>query len=95
MRLAAPLSILAYLGIALGHSPYLLIVARLVAGFSMGICSFVSSVYISEVSPTKYRGFLGACTQLMMAGGITLVYAICLGKTIHSNSYHSLLFAGP
>ncbi|KAF4672636.1 hypothetical protein FOL47_000266 [Perkinsus chesapeaki] len=90
LLIAAPLSVLAYLGIALGHSPYLLVVARLVAGFSMGICSFVSSVYISEVSPNKYRGFLGACTQLMMAGGITLVYAICLGMKTSAGSLDPL-----
>ncbi|KAF4706851.1 hypothetical protein FOZ63_032446 [Perkinsus olseni] len=86
LLITSPLSVGAYLAIALGHSPYLLVAARLVAGFSMGICSFVSSVYISEVSPNKLRGFLGACTQLMMAGGITLVYAICLGARISAGS---------
>ncbi|KAF4720930.1 hypothetical protein FOZ62_016747, partial [Perkinsus olseni] len=48
LLITSPLSVGAYLAIALGRSPYLLIAARLVAGFSLGICAFVSPVYMSE-----------------------------------------------
>ncbi|KAF4693443.1 hypothetical protein FOZ60_010861 [Perkinsus olseni] len=78
--IAGPLNVVAFLIIALCKNVAALIIARLIAGFSMGICSFVCSVYISEVSPTRLRGLLGSCTQLLMGLGILLVYilgAVC------------------
>ncbi|EER07555.1 hexose transporter, putative [Perkinsus marinus ATCC 50983] len=74
LLIAAPLEMAAYLMIALGSSPILLIIARIIAGLSMGICSFVCSVYIGEMAPTRFRGLFGACTQLMMGLGILLIY---------------------
>ncbi|KAF4693447.1 hypothetical protein FOZ60_010865 [Perkinsus olseni] len=76
LLITSPLSVGAYLAMALGHSPYLLIAARLVAGLSLGICTFVTPVYVSEVAPTKLRGLLGTCTQMMLVIGVSVVYAI-------------------
>ncbi|EER02597.1 hexose transporter, putative [Perkinsus marinus ATCC 50983] len=80
LLIAGPLNVAAFLIIALCKNIPALIIARLIAGFSMGICSFICSVYISEISPTRLRGLLGSCTQLLMGLGILLVYilgAVC------------------
>ncbi|EER07554.1 hexose transporter, putative [Perkinsus marinus ATCC 50983] len=80
LLIAGPLNVISFLIIALCKNVAALIIARLIGGWSMGICSFVCSVYISEVSPTSLRGFLGSCTQLLIGLGILLVYifgAVC------------------
>ncbi|KAF4656923.1 hypothetical protein FOZ61_006600 [Perkinsus olseni] len=80
LLIAGPLNVISFLIIALCKNVAALIIARLIGGWSMGICSFVCSVYISEVSPTRLRGLLGSCTQLLIGLGILLVYvfgAVC------------------
>ncbi|KAF4656919.1 hypothetical protein FOZ61_006596 [Perkinsus olseni] len=78
LLIASPMSSIAYLAIALSSSPAVLIIARFVAGLSLGLASFVAPVYIGEVSPTRIRGRLGALFQLFIAGGMLYVYAMGL-----------------
>lgn len=76
--IASPVSSLSYLVIALSSIPAVLISSRFVAGLSLGLASFVAPVYIGEVSPTRYRGMLGAFFQLLLAGGLLYVYGMGL-----------------
>ncbi|KAF4672639.1 hypothetical protein FOL47_000269 [Perkinsus chesapeaki] len=84
--LSSPISTLSYLIIALGHSAVILVVFRFFAGIGMGIGSFVTGVYISEIAPTHLRGILGACNQLCYALGASLVYAIGIGTRTNAGS---------
>ena len=52
----------------------LLIVARLIGGFGVGMASVLSPMYISEFSPPKVRGRLVALYQLSIVIGILLAY---------------------
>ncbi|KAF4672634.1 hypothetical protein FOL47_000264 [Perkinsus chesapeaki] len=90
LLIAAPLEMAPYLMIALGSSPVLLIIARIIAGVSMGVCSFVCSVYIGEMAPTRFRGLFGACTQLMMGLGILLIYIFGAACRTQAGSIDSL-----
>ena len=46
-----------------------LIVARMIKGVAVGVCSFVIPLYLSEVSSTKMRGTIVSFNQLMIAVG--------------------------
>ncbi|KAF4678196.1 hypothetical protein FOL47_003258 [Perkinsus chesapeaki] len=75
---ASPLFLLAFLWIGLARTAWQLIVARVVTGIALGMTSFSVPTYIGEVSPTKYRGLLGACNQLGITIGILLAYVLGL-----------------
>lgn len=47
----------------------MLIVGRLIAGFSIGILSMIVPLYQAEISPPHARGLLSGWTQLMISAG--------------------------
>ncbi|BDI34096.1 MFS transporter [Capsulimonas corticalis] len=53
-----------------------LIAARLVAGASIGVASFVAPLYISEIAPVEIRGRLVAINQVALTVGIVISYAV-------------------
>ncbi len=53
-----------------------LVMARLAGGLAVGAASVVSPMYISEVSPAKYRGSLVSMYQLFIVTGILISYLI-------------------
>ncbi|KAM0120926.1 hypothetical protein ACP6JC_002299 [Aspergillus fumigatus] len=53
----------------------MLIVGRLIAGFSIGLMATTIPIYCSEVAPAHIRGFLGAMQQWML--GLGVVVAVC------------------
>ncbi len=53
-----------------------LIAARLLAGAAIGIASFVSPLYISEIAPVAIRGRLVSINQVALTVGIVLSYCI-------------------
>ncbi|MFW5831705.1 MAG: sugar porter family MFS transporter, partial [Prolixibacteraceae bacterium] len=53
-----------------------LVIARLAGGLAVGAASTVSPMYISEVSPAKYRGSLVSMYQLFIVTGILISYLI-------------------
>ena len=53
-----------------------LVIARLAGGLAVGAASTVSPMYISEVSPPKYRGSLVSVYQLFIVTGILISYLI-------------------
>ena len=67
---------LAALGCAFSISAPMLIGFRFVLGISVGTASFVSPLYISEVSPPRVRGGLTSFNQMAVVTGILLAYII-------------------
>lgn len=63
-------------GCAFAVSVPMLIGFRFILGLSVGTASFVSPLYISEVSPPKVRGGLVSFNQLAVTSGILLAYLV-------------------
>jgi MFS transporter, SP family, arabinose:H+ symporter len=53
-----------------------LVLARIAGGIAVGATSTIAPIYISEVSPAKYRGSLVSLYQLFIVTGILLAYFI-------------------
>ena len=62
------------LGCAFSVNAEMLIGFRFLLGLSVGTASFVSPLYISEVSPPRVRGGLVSFNQLAIVSGILLAY---------------------
>lgn len=71
---AGALFFISAIGSAYPPSFTLLIVARIIGGFGVGIASVAAPLYISEFAPAKYRGRLVALYQLSIVTGIILAY---------------------
>ncbi len=64
------------IGTALASTVAWLIVGRGIVGVAIGMASFVTPLYISEVSPDKIRGKLVSFNQLAITAGIVVSYLI-------------------
>ena len=64
------------LGCALSVNAEMLIGFRFLLGISVGTASFVSPLYISEVSPPRIRGGLTSFNQLAVVTGILAAYVV-------------------
>jgi SP family arabinose:H+ symporter-like MFS transporter len=51
-----------------------LVIFRLVGGLGIGVASMVSPLYISEFSPSRFRGMMVSLYQLALTIGIVLAY---------------------
>ncbi len=58
------------------NTMWMLMVSRTIIGIAIGIASFVSPLYISEISPPHFRGALVSLNQLAITMGIVASYAI-------------------
>lgn len=63
-------------GAALAPDTAWLIIARVVAGVAIGVASFVSPLYISEIAPVAIRGKLVSINQVALTSGIVISYLI-------------------
>lgn len=54
----------------------MLVIARIAGGLAVGAASTVAPMYISEVSPAKYRGSMVSMYQLFIMTGILISYMI-------------------
>lgn len=72
--LSAVLFLSSALGCMLSSSFTELILFRLVGGLGIGVASMVSPLYISEFSPSRYRGMMVSLYQLALTIGIVLAY---------------------
>ncbi|KAL1138037.1 hypothetical protein AAG570_009732 [Ranatra chinensis] len=70
------LLLLSWILILTGESVYLLYVARLLAGISVGVSTSVSPMYISEIAEEDLKGSLCSYTQLMLVSGVLYGYAV-------------------
>lgn len=61
---------------ALADSYTMLVLARIAGGLAVGAASVVAPMYISEISPAKYRGSLVSMYQLFIVTGILVSYLI-------------------
>jgi sugar porter (SP) family MFS transporter len=66
----------AALGCAFSVNAEMLIGFRFVLGIAVGTASFVSPLYISEVSPPRIRGGLTSFNQLAVVSGILIAYVV-------------------
>lgn len=57
---------------------YLFFTGRFIIGTGIGIASFISPMYISEVAPKRIRGAMVSLTQLMVTIGILVAYLVSL-----------------
>ena len=71
---SAILFFLSALGSTIPPTFEMLIPARLIGGFGIGMASVVAPLYISEFSPPKVRGRLVALYQISIVVGILLAY---------------------
>mmetsp|Transcript_39297 Transcript_39297/g.65997 ORF Transcript_39297/g.65997 Transcript_39297/m.65997 type:complete len:514 (-) Transcript_39297:322-1863(-) len=74
--LASLLFLFGYLLIATAYSYSQLLFGRMLTGVGVGLVSFVTPVYIAEISPPSLRGMLGAANQLGVTVGILFVYLL-------------------
>jgi SP family galactose:H+ symporter-like MFS transporter len=74
--LSAAIFTLGALGTAFAPSVKLLIAGRIVVGVAIGIASFVSPMYISEIAPAGIRGSLVSVNQLALTSGIVISYLV-------------------
>jgi len=61
---------------ALAGNLTMLVAARIFGGLAVGAASTVAPMYISEISPAKYRGSLVSMYQLFIMTGILISYLI-------------------
>ncbi len=64
------------IGAALAPGTAWLIAARIIAGAAIGVASFVSPLYISEIAPVVIRGKLVSINQVALTCGIVISYLI-------------------
>lgn len=68
----------------------MLLMGRLVLGFSIGILSFTAPIYLAEIAPENIRGSMVSLYQLMITIGIFLAF---LSDTVfsYSGNWHWML----
>lgn len=64
------------LGSSLATDITFLVINRVIVGIAIGIASYIAPLYISEISPAKYRGALVSLNQLAITIGILLSYIV-------------------
>ncbi|CAL9085723.1 unnamed protein product [Musa textilis] len=72
----------------------ILLLARLVFGFGIGLAVAFVPAYITEVSPSEKRGLLSTLPQLTGSTGTTVAYEVVFGMSLQSQPSWRLLFGG-
>ncbi len=72
----------------------ILVLSRIVAGVAVGMATFVVPLYLSEISPKKYRGTFVSLFQLALTFGILFAYFInaIFAKSLYN--WRLMLFVG-
>ncbi len=74
--LAGIIFTLSAIGTALAPTVSMLIAGRIIVGIAIGIASFTSPMYMSEISPARIRGSLVSINQLAVTIGIVIAYLV-------------------
>ncbi|KAM1062415.1 hypothetical protein ACFX15_026238 [Malus domestica] len=61
---------------------YVLLLARLLDGFGIGLAVTLVPVYISEIAPPEIRGLLNTLPQFTGSGGMFLSYCMMFGMSL-------------
>ncbi|KAL1547111.1 Monosaccharide-sensing protein 2 [Salvia divinorum] len=71
-------------GIIMLWSPnvYVLLLARLLNGFGIGLAVTLAPLYISETAPSEIRGLLNTLPQFTGTGGMFLAYCMIFGMSL-------------
>lgn len=64
---------------------YVLLIARLLDGFGIGLAVTLVPVYISETAPSETRGLLNTLPQFTGSGGMFLSYCMVFGLSLTSS----------
>lgn len=64
---------------------YMLLLARLLDGFGIGLAVTLVPVYISETAPPEIRGLLNTLPQFMGSGGMFLSYCMVFSMSLMDN----------
>lgn len=81
-------------GLVMLWSPnvYVLLLARLLDGFGVGLAVTLVPVYISETAPSDIRGMLNTLPQFSGSGGMFLSYCMIFGMSLlNSPSWRLML----
>lgn len=81
-------------GIVMFWSPnvYVLLIARLIDGFGVGLAVTLVPLYISETAPSEIRGLLNTLPQFTGCVGMFLAYCMVFGMSlINSPSWRLML----
>lgn len=78
LMIASIPNIIGWLAISFAKDSSFLYMGRLLAGFGVGVISYVVPVYIAEISPQEMRGSLGSVNQLSVTVGIMVAYLLGL-----------------
>lgn len=70
----AALFALGAVGTALAPTVFWLIVGRVIVGMAIGVASFTTPLYISEISPVTLRGRFVSFNQIALTSGIVIAY---------------------
>ncbi|PKA51487.1 putative plastidic glucose transporter 1 [Apostasia shenzhenica] len=77
---------------AQAHSLYEMLCGRFLVGLGIGVNTVLVPIYISEVSPTRYRGSFGSLCQIGTCLGIIASLSLDLPSESDPHWWRSLLF---
>jgi sugar porter (SP) family MFS transporter len=77
IKIDSVLFIISTLCSSLAPSIFYLLIGRFGVGFAIGIASYIIPLYISELSPARFRGRLVALNTIAVTGGILISYVTC------------------
>ncbi|MCD8739149.1 sugar porter family MFS transporter [Mucilaginibacter roseus] len=89
MIISAVLFLASALGCMFAGSFTALIIFRLIGGLGIGVASMVSPLYISEFSPSRYRGTMVSLYQLALTIGIVVAYFSNAYLVSHANDVYN------
>lgn len=70
---------------------YVLLLARLIDGFGVGLAVTLIPIYISETAPPEIRGLLNTLPQFTGSGGMFLAYCMVFGLSLMSSTSWRLM----
>ncbi|KAJ9546035.1 hypothetical protein OSB04_025742 [Centaurea solstitialis] len=70
---------------------YVLLLARLIDGFGVGLAVTLTPIYISETAPSEIRGLLNTLPQFTGSGGMFFAYCMVFGLSLMASTSWRLM----